>query len=120
MIFFDQECVKQPDAVVVAASTGHSVFLCLPETGNGFAGIQQSGTGACHFTGISPGQGCRARQQLQEIESCPLPGQDGAGIARDCEQQIIGCQWIAVPPVPGDLQLRVKCAKNAVDELGAT
>jgi hypothetical protein len=100
VVFLDEEGVEQADAVVVTAATAHRVLLGDAQAGDGLAGIQQPHAGARDLVGVVPAAGGGARQQLQEIQSAALAGEQRAGGAREAEQAGARRNPIAVLVLP--------------------
>ena len=98
---------------MIAAATGtHRVFLRDAQAGQGLAGIDHLRPGAGDGVGVDTGLAGHRREQLQEIQRAALGGQQGAGIAFDFAEQLIGDDPVAVGDMPGDVSAGVE-AGNA-------
>ncbi len=115
MVFLDQDAVVQPHALVLSATGPHRVFLGDAQAGQGFARIEDGGVGTAH--GVDIRARCRrdSRQGLQKVQRRALGGEQGAGMAADFHQHVIGGDGIALADPPVGHAVRVERAETGVE-----
>ncbi len=115
VVFLDQDAVVQPHALVLSATGPHRVFLGDAQAGQGFARIEDGGVGTAH--GVDIRARCRrdSRQGLQKVQRRALGGEQGAGMAADFHQHVIGGDGIALADPPVGHAVRVERAETGVE-----
>ena len=74
VVFFNENAVVQPDAMVHTATDDDGVFLRQTQAGNGFARVNDVGFRACDGFNVGINRGGCAREQLQKVQSGALGG----------------------------------------------
>ena len=91
VIVFDEDGVREREAVVVAAAAADGVALEEAERRCGFAGVDDAGVGAGGLFYKLRGEGGDTREALDEVEGDALGLEDGAGRALGvCESGVGG------------------------------
>ncbi len=109
VVFLDQHGVEQAHTVIETPATPDGILLCAPETGDGFASIENPAiaTDGCHvFCRLRRGPG----EQLQKIQESPFPGQNRA--CRSCKRADDGLRLdtLTILKPPCDRDARVELA----------
>ena len=120
MVFLDQDGVPQRQAVIAAATGPDCVFLGDAQAGQGLAGIDDLRLGTGDGVGVGADLAGDGGKQLQEVEGAALGGEQGAAVAFDFAQQLVGGDAVTIGAVPGDRGGRVAAAHAFVEPGRAT
>ena len=100
VVFLDEDSVVQADTVVVTTTATHRVLLREAKTGNRLARIQQAavGTGRCCY--VDGRCRRRSRQQLQEVQRCPLGRENRARRSFQVAKQGVRLDGVSIAAMP--------------------
>ena len=105
MVFFNQESVEQPQAVVGAAAAENRVFQSGTQPWQRFARIQELGFGARQQVDIAADNAGDAGEGLYKVQRRTFASEQNARWAFQLEQGLIGFDRIAIGDVPGDIHV---------------
>ena len=119
MVFLDEDCVEQPDAVVHGTARLRRVLLGEPEPRDGLARVEHAAARALEPLGVAPRCRGRARQRLQEIERGALAREQRPGRALEPAHDRACGHGVAVPRGPVDGDAVVERGEDGVEPLPA-
>lgn len=90
----------QAHAVIAAAAHPHRVLLRPAQSGDGLAGVEHGDPGAGGEVAVAARRGGGAGQRLQQVERGALAGEQGAGVALQFAQHLVGAQVVALGGQP--------------------
>ena len=120
MVVLEQYHVKQPDAVVTAATNLDGFLLEHAHAGSGLASVENAGLEALEALCIAGCGCCHAAHALHDIEHQALGLQQGANTPRNDKGNVAGLDMGTVANHDLHLQLGVKFLKHAARDSHAS
>ena len=120
MVFLDQNCIVQTQAMIAAAAALDGVFLCQTQAGKCFSGINDLRPGVGNGVSILPCLGRYARKQLQKCQCLTLACGQGPRRAFNFAQKLVGNDPVAVGGCPDDRNSGVESGEAVFKPCSAT
>ena len=114
VVLLDEVGVIQADAMVLAAAAGDRVFLGIPQTGQGLAGVEQAALGAGQLGHVAGRDGGDAAEGLHEVQGIALAGQQYPGRAMEAKQFLIGGEQVSILHLPLHLHLAAELGEHFI------
>ena len=115
VVFLDQDGVPQGQTVAAATADANRVFLGQTQAGQGLARIDHLRFGIGDGIGVKARLAGHGREHLQKVEGAAFAGEQGAGVAFDAAEQLVGLDAVAVPGQPFDFCSGIEAAETALE-----
>jgi len=118
VILLNEDCIEEPDPVIVAATTGNCILLLQTQTGKGLTGIEKTHPRPLDSIGITARQRGGTGKGLQIVERGSFAAEQCAGVSLHPAKHSSRGDPIAVSGRPGDQDTGIQLPEHPFEPGG--